>query len=281
MGLPIPEVDLQTLAAECRAILRYVPPGIAVFDADGTLWAPDIANRVWRRLLAERFLRPPGQRVVFAAMRKANLASSGDAHVDAERLFASYFAGTVEEEIVVRVMINALAGLSRNEVDALIHRALHQDRPPWADEAHLGMAEFIHELHAQGMRIVVVSGSPVWAVEAGLYALRLPVSKVLAGDVIHHGGWLSADIVEPLTFRSGKGRAYDKHFRERPQFAFGDGESDIPLLERARFLAVAVNPRPSLRKALPAFTTRARILRFDRTAAHRLIRAPTVNQSVE
>jgi phosphoserine phosphatase len=281
MPLPIPEITLAQLRREVQAILRYAPPGIAVFDADGTLWAPDIANRLWRRLLHERALRSPGREAVFAAIAASSLPSSGDPHVDADELFKAYFAGQVNEELIVRVMINGLAGLSRAEVDALTHRALHQDAPPWADEAHEGMAAFVRELHAAGVTVNVVSGSPIWAVEAGLRALVLPVRQVLAGDVVQAGGWLTVDIVEPLTFRGGKGRAYDQHIGRLPMFAFGDGESDIPLFERATHLAVAVNARPSLLKALPRFGARARILTFGRTAGGRRIEPPKQDESVE
>lgn len=281
MSLPIPQVTLEQLAREVRVITQFVGKGIAVFDADGTLWAPDIANRLWRRLLQERALKSPGREVIFRALEKAGVPSSGDPHVDAEKLLAAYFAGKVEEELIVRVMINGLAGLSRQAVDALVLRALEQEKPTWADEEHFGMAAFVKELHCAGIRIVLCSGSPIWAVEAGARALGLPVERTLAGDVVHHAGYLSAEIVEPLTFRGGKGRAYDKHIGEAPLFAFGDGESDIPLFERARYLAVAVNPRPSLIKALPGFGTRARILHFGRTAGGRFIKPPAQDESVE
>ncbi len=279
--LPIPRVDIDQLQREIRATLKRRPAGLAVFDADGTLWAPDIANRLWRRLLADRVLRSPGREALFAAMDKAGLASSGDPHEDALALFAAYFVGKVDEEIVVRIMINGLAGLSRADVQTLLRKALHQEHPRWADEAHLGMAELVHDMHAMGTRIVVCSGSPGWAVEAGIEALGLPVEKVLAGEVLEAGGWLTTDIVEPLTFREGKGRAWDKHFRERPLFAFGDGTSDLPLFERARALAVAVNPRPGLLRELDRFGTRARILEFRRTVGGRFIRAPEQDESTE
>ncbi len=279
--LPIPEVDIHALTRECRAILRHHGHGIAVFDADGTLWAPDIANRLWRRLLFERAIVSPGREVMSEALEQAGLPSSGDPHDDALAIFDAYFAGRVEEEIIVRVMINGLAGLSRKRVDEIVDRALHTEVPPFALEAHEGMAEFVKELHASGVRIVICSGSPVWAVEAGARALDLPVESVIAGDVHQPGGYLSREIIEPLTFRAGKGRAWDSRFHERPLFAFGDGESDIPLFERARYLAVAVNPRPSLRAALPRFGTRARVLRFTRTVGGRPLELPAQDESVD
>lgn len=279
--LPIPQVDLPSIAAECRAALRVSRDDVAVFDADGTLWAPDIANRLWKRVFAERSLRSPGREAVIDAARTAGVAVTGDPYVDADALFAAYFAGNVNEEIIVRFMINGLAGLTRGEVDELVARALHQEKPAFADEAHLGMAEFVKELHAAGMRIVICSGSPLWAVEAGARALQLPVWQVLAGDVHDFAGRLSVRIREPLTYRSGKGAAYDLHVGKRPLFAFGDGESDIPLFERARILAVAVNPRPSLIRALPRFGVRARILRFDRTQAGRIVVPPQTDESID
>jgi phosphoserine phosphatase len=282
MTLPIPRVSLPQLTREIRGILRHSPRGgIAVFDADGTLWAPDIANRLWKRILAERVLRSPGREAMFLAMAQAGLASSGDPHADAEALLKAYFAGNVEEEIIVRSMINGLAGCTREQVDALVLRALHQEKPVWADEEHLGMAAFVQELHELGMRIIIVSGSPKWAVEAGAKALHLPIELVLAGDVVHVGGRLTAEIIEPLTFRGGKGRAYDQHVGERPMFAFGDGESDIPLLERATNLAVAVNPRPSLVKAMPSFGMRSRVLLFGQTRGGRFIKPPEQDESVD
>lgn len=281
MRLPIPHVNLDRLAQECRVILKHVAPGVAVFDADGTLWAPDIANRLWRRILFERSIVSPGREVMFEALHQAGLDSKGDPHEDAMVILNAYFAGRVEEEIIVRVMINALAGLSRVRVDEIVHRALHADQPSFALEAHLGMADFVRDLHRQGMRIVICSGSPVWAVEAGARALNLPIETVLAGDVTQPGGHLSPEIVEPLTFREGKGRAYDQLIGTAPLFAFGDGESDIPLLDRARFLSVAVNPRPSLIRELPRFGTRARILHFDRTEGGRPIVPPAQDESID
>ena len=73
--------DLATVKLELVELVRQARarPTIA-FDADSTLWASDVANRLWDYLIAGRLLRPDAAPHIAGVLREQGGEPVGDPH---------------------------------------------------------------------------------------------------------------------------------------------------------------------------------------------------------
>jgi phosphoserine phosphatase len=206
--LDIPEPLARCLLGEgSAAFLKRLrgPPGVAAFDADGTLWEGDIGEEVLRELIARRHLvEPPvdpwGE---YEALVKRDPAAG----------FA--FSG--------RVMHGLSEALLRELSAEIFARTV-------AAQVFPGMRWLLGELRRLGWEIYVVSASNRWSIEVAVATLGVPATRVRALDVEVVDGKLTERVYEPIPTLGGKATLLLAAAGRAPDLAFGNSVLDVPLL---------------------------------------------------
>lgn len=232
-----------SLFAELDAL--GIPPGSwAATDADGTLWAADVADEAWQRVLREGRLRPAGAAAVTRAAATAGVPTSGDGYADGEALYAAYLAGDVGDPPLIEAMTACYAGWTPDEARAFADELAGE----LVREVYATTPDLLRGLTARGLRVAVVSGSPGHLVAALLRALGAdPLPAVYGTGLDPEGDRLGDRLRRPITWEEGKVEALREALGGAPlAVAWGDSYGDLPLLEAAQALAVLVHPRPSL-----------------------------------
>ncbi len=216
----------------------------AATDADGTLWAADVADVAWRRVLRERRLRPAGAAAISRAAVGAGVPTSGDGYADAEALYAAYLAGEAGDPPLIEAMTACYAGWTPGEARAFADELARE----LVGEVYATTPDLLRGLAARGLRLAVVSGSPAHLVAALLRALEVDPLPAVYGTGLHsEGDRLGDRLRSPITWEAGKLEALRGPLGGAPlAVAWGDSYGDLPLLEAARALSVLVHPRPSL-----------------------------------
>ncbi|MHB8418350.1 MAG: HAD family hydrolase [Myxococcales bacterium] len=194
------------------------PPGLAAFDADGTLWDGDVGEALLEELgssgqlvaphppdpfaeYARRLERDPAEGFAYAAAVMAGLAAEVVA-AGAERIFRERFRGRIFEP----------------------------------------MRELVLGLRELGWEIFLVSASNRWSVAPGARELGVAPDRIIAVDVELASGRLTDRVARPVPTLHGKPELLRRRVGRGPDLAFGNSRLDLPLLESAR-LPVAVGPR--------------------------------------
>jgi phosphoserine phosphatase len=93
-----------------------------------------------------------------------------------------------------------------------------------------------------------VSASPAAIVEAGLAAIDLHPSVIIAAESMRGGDRVPLEVDRPIPYGPGKVARLQARLSGRPLVAaFGDNRFDIPMLASAR-VPVAVRPKMRLRE---------------------------------
>jgi phosphoserine phosphatase len=222
---------------------------IAALDADGTLWVGDVGDVLWQHVAARRALHPRRSAGPLArAVRALGGDPTQDPYADYATLERLHREGRCPEETLVRVMIQALAGLSEDQVRALAREAfgsvdalrhLERGRP----------ARMIEHLRSLGFRVIVVSSSARWAVEVAVEPLGIGPDHVIGGQVSVVDSCLTDGIIEPLPYGKGKIQAILERFGAVPAVCFGNALADLAMLEAASHFKALVNPTEDLIRA--------------------------------
>ncbi len=252
-------------------------------DADGTLWAADVADAAWHRLLGARGVRAPGAALLARLVADAaGLASTGDPHADAAALYDAYGRGVVDDWVMLEAMTGCYAGWTPGELRAfgaavgreVAARAYETTRP------------LLDALAARGLRVAVVSGSPRLLVEESVRALGLPTPPLVVGvDLEADGphaaddGALSPRLARPIPWEAGKVDALRARGVEH-QVALGDTLGDLALLEAAPALRVLVHPRPGLRARAQGQAGPWHVLAPARTISGEPVRPRDVDRAI-
>jgi phosphatidylglycerophosphatase C len=221
---------------------RLAPGAWIATDADGTLWATDVADRAWDRLLRERLMRPAAAGALRRGIDRAGLRASGEVHADAARLYEGYRAGVVDDRTLLEAMTACYAGWAEDELRAFGRRLAKEDITP---RTYATTTDLLRALIDRGLRVAVVSGSPQVLVDEAVRALGVP-ALVVGVDLERDGDVLTDRLRQPVPWEEGKVQALAAH-GVRAAVAFGDTTGDLALLEAAEALRVLVHPRPSLR----------------------------------
>ncbi len=201
--------------AALETMLASGGPGVACFDADGTLWSGDVVvsfieqtldrlpargtpgfDHTLGRVLGEiNYETAKLQHAVFAGLDPAAAA------VWSEESFASRIAGTVYDRV-------------------------------WS---------LVRRLEDAGVEVWICSGSPEWLVLPGAARLGVPRERVLASRPEVRDGRFGP---EPLVVTAGPGKAeaVRRHIGESLYFAAGDSMSDFEMLTMARHRLVLAPP---------------------------------------
>ncbi len=228
--------------------LRPDQTQIAAFDADGTLWDEDVADLLWERLIEQQALTRQAAAPLARTVRASGEEPAHDPYEDYARLRELARQGRCSEETMVRVMLEGLAGLGEDEIYLHSQKALARARGI-AGVGSGPAALMISRLRDLGYRIVVVSGSPRWAVEVALKPLGIDSSDIVAGQVAVVNGALTDGVIEPLPHGRGKIQAILRRFGAVPHVSVGNGLADLEMLEAASHLKLLVNPTDALLKA--------------------------------
>ena len=272
--------DLATVKLELVELVRQARarPTIA-FDADSTLWASDVANRLWDYLIAGRLLRPDAAPHIAGVLREQGGEPVGDPHRDMAALLERYARGLADERAVVALQATGLAGFTEEEVREVARASFLAGRSTLAGACFDGMPDLVDALRAAGARVVVISGSPQLAVEEAALLYAIPAADVASLRSRVVAGRLTTELDGPLTAGEGKVTVYARLCEAPPLAAFGDSPSDIPLLQSATHLACMVNPRPGLRAATPTIPAPVRWIRIPRTVSGTAATIPDTDES--
>lgn len=221
-------------------------------DADGTLWATDVADQAWRLAIEEKRFRERARGALASELEKAGEGTSGDAHVDATRLYELYAAGRADDWSMLRAMTACWAGWREAELRDFAARLWRERLRP---RVYATTAELLRGLLERGYRLAVVSGSPQLLVEEAVRGLELPGAGaiVLGARCEQEGELLSERLHHPLPWEEGKvhllkARIEGEGVPRAIAAAFGDTFGDLALLNAAHGIRVLVHPRPALRR---------------------------------
>jgi phosphoserine phosphatase len=196
---------------------RKLPGGLAVFDADGTLWREDIGEAFLRHLISLGWVRLPDGSDPYEAYERA---------VDRDKKTGYAYAAQL------------LAGLERAAVDA--EAAFFASE--WVPPRRIGDTKGLVELcRGAGLRPFVVSASALPIVLAAAPLAGFAAADCRGIETLVREGKLTDELVEPITYAAGK----IVSAQTAGPIALACGDSllgDLPMLEAA-MVAVAVAPR--------------------------------------
>ena len=248
------QTTVEGLVDQCRRMalharrMRPEQTPLAAFDADGTLWGPDVAELLWERLRANKLLSKKATAALARAVRSCGHEPARDPYRDYATLQRLHRSGHCSPATMTRVMLQGLAGL--HEEDVYLHSLKAIASAKELQAAHLATAgKMLAELRAQGYRVVVVSGSPRWTVEVAVEPLGVDREDIIAGEVAVVDGVLTDGVLDPLPLGQGKVQAILRRFNRVPRVAVGNGLADLAMFEATSHLRVLVNPTDELVRA--------------------------------
>lgn len=204
------------LAGRVHALGREQPGGLAVFDADGTLWREDVGEAFLRHLVALGWVRLPDGSDPYAAYERA---------VERDRAAGYAYAAQLQ------------AGLEVARVEAEADRFARSWVPPRLIDDTQALLEVCEEA---GLAPLVVSASALPIVVAAAPLAGVARERCRGIEVEIDGARFSERVVEPITHAAGKVATARK--AGRLVLACGDSlTGDLAMLEAAR-LAVVVAP---------------------------------------
>jgi phosphoserine phosphatase len=221
----LPEALAAALAGEGAAGFRERvngPPGVAAFDADGTLWEGDIGEAVLQELIREGSLLDPPARPWEEYERRVRR--------DPADGFA--FAGRV------------MRGLSVTQVLEVSKRVFVEC---FASAIFPAVQGWLQHLTARGWEVYVVSASNRWSVEIGAASLGVPSERVIGLSVVVEDGRLTDRVVEPVPTLEGKPTLLRKAAGRDADVAFGNSVLDLPLLLASATPVAVGSPYPGNR----------------------------------
>ncbi len=192
-------------------------PGVACFDADGTLWSGDVVVAFIEETLPRLPARStPGFEATLARVL-------GEINYETAKLQHAVFAGLPAE---------IAAEWSEASFAARIAPTIYD-----------GVWSLVRRLEEAGVEIWICSGSPDWLVLPGATRLGVPAERVLASRPAIRDGIFGAEPIV-VTAGPGKAEAVRKHVGTQLHFAAGDSMSDFPMLEMAHHRLVLAPPDP-------------------------------------
>jgi phosphoserine phosphatase len=214
-------------------------------DADGTLWAADVAELAWDTLMRERGMRPAAGPPLAKLVEDAGEDSRGDPHEDGARVYDMFMEGKVGDGPILRAMALCFSGYTQQEATAFAARVAREEVAPRVYES---TRPLLRGLLERGHRLLVVSGSPTFVVEGAVAMLDLPAPVPVFGVTLaREEGRLAPRLIPPITWNAGKVEAIQPTLGDAPlAVAFGDSDGDRQLLEHTVALRVLVHPRPAL-----------------------------------
>lgn len=196
-----------------EVISRIEPGALAVFDADGTLWAGDVGEGLQAAFIADGTFSHAVEKKYQALMR-TDFATA-------------YIYGT-----------QALAGLRE---EWLVERAERFFAQEWEAQIFPEMRALVAGLLDKGVNVHIASASNRWIVERGAARLGIPAERVHAMTVAVKDGVITEELVPPAVTRDGKATLIREKLGGSPALVAGNSVNDLPMLRLATHVALAVN----------------------------------------
>lgn len=196
---------------------------IAVFDCDGTLWAPDSGSGFFYWEQEQGLLSPD---VIAWILPR----------------YDDYNAGNVAEEVMCGEMVTVHKGRSRERLEKAARDYWHAHIPATIfPEMH----RLTHELKQRGVELWAVSSTNNWVVEVGAEHFGIPREHVLAAS-IHFENEIATDRLVRVPSGPDKAVAIREVIGSPVDAVFGNSIHDLAMLELAKY-PFAINPNSSLR----------------------------------
>lgn len=212
-------------AAEFERQVLEINPKVAVFDCDGTLWSGDSGHgfMVW-------------------SIEEGLVSRSTSDWIDTR--YRAYLSGKVSEASICGEMVQIYAGLREEElrqaatryVETFVRKRVFPE-----------MAALVDRLRGAGVELWAVSSTNKWVVGAGVRALGIPESRILAAEVRVTQGMIESEVLDVPT-DEGKAVALKRAGLSHPDAVFGNSVHDLAMLEMAAH-PFPVNPSPALLEA--------------------------------
>jgi phosphoserine phosphatase len=204
-------------ASEPLACRIAAGPGLAVFDADHTLWNTDVGEGFYHWLVTGRRLK------------------SVDCDAD---LFAHYRREESRDKLAAyALLVEQMEGLLESDVMEWA-RAYVGHHVPGA--VYPAQRALLRLLEHQGWETWIVSASNRWSVSAGARYLGMAPERVIGVDLVARGGALTSRLAYPLTYGPGKVEAILSRIGRRPDLVVGDSVGDREMMELSQALALLV-----------------------------------------
>lgn len=215
-----------------HAAVHALSPAVAVFDCDGTLWAPDSGSG-------------------FMAYTVETGLLSREATDWLHARYDLYRRGELSELAICGEMVQVYAGLGEHSLRAAARVFFRERVDPLIFPE---MRDLVAALEAAGTGIWAVSSTNHWVVEEGVARFGIPPERVLAARVQVDSGLVTGDLLDVPTGQ-GKVDALARAGVTAPDCVFGNSVHDEAMLAIAR-RAFPVNPSPALaeRSALEGWT---------------------------
>ena len=225
------DFDLQSLIDHIDRSLERLPgPAVAAFDADGTLWSSDMGTFLFDYQIRKGLLPnlPPHP---YKHYHKMASVGGVKGQTQAYLWLAQINAGQ---------RLSVVRKWAREALEAL------PSQPSLAFFPEQKI--IIDHLHQKGVEVFVVTASVKWSVEpaAELY-YNIDRDHVIGVSTEVVDGVITDKPSGPITYLGGKVVALLQHTRGvKPFFCSGNTEADLPLLESATDLRLAVSSVPKV-----------------------------------
>ena len=195
--------------------------GVAVFDADGTLWGEDLGERHLKVMEARGVLSasPPYGSVYEEYLQRCEM--------DTDEGYAW--------------ALTAMTGVPEQTVTdaAILAWGAHRELVPE------GIHALFRWLESREIEIWIVSASNRWMVEIAVESLPVMPERVLGMEVQVEGGRLTEQLLPPITNGHGKVEAIRERIGVQPVLAVGNSVHDAAMLNHALLgILVSGGPEP-------------------------------------
>jgi phosphoserine phosphatase len=181
------------------------PPGLAAFDADGTLWQGDVGEELLRELIRRGALIDPPPDPWGEYVRRVR-RDPADGFAFAARVMHGLEEGAVRE-VSAEVFAERCAKGTFHSVSFWLER-----------------------LMALGWEVYIVSASYRWSVEVGVAQFGVSPQRVIALELEVENGVLSDRVLLPVPTLEGKVALLREAAGRDADIAFGNSVLDLPLL---------------------------------------------------
>jgi phosphoserine phosphatase len=219
---------LSTYTAEdFHVAVLATQPRTAVFDCDGTLWAPDSGKGFMDWSIEHKLVSP---------QRAAAI----------EARYGLYEAAQVDEAAICGEMVQLYDGLSEAALEQAAQAYIAARIVPTIFPA---MAKLVGALREAGTEIWAVSSTSRWVIEAGVggagpFGFFIPRQRILAVEVAVESG-LATDRLLAVPTDEAKAEALVQAGLPHPDAVFGNSIHDAAMLAIARH-PFPVNPTVAL-----------------------------------
>jgi phosphoserine phosphatase len=239
-----PEVPVEAVVARVTALGDGYHRAVAT-DADGTLWATDVADELFALLGERRDFRGAARDAL--RRRAASYLDDvpDDDHALAQALLRANAAGRITVAPMCELQAEATGERSEAELAALYAEVAERVAPT----VRVGVRDLILQLRAVGWRVHVASGSLGDAVAVCMRRVGIPFDTVDGAALRRRGDHVEAALDGEIPLFDGKVRAFTRQGVWPAAVGLGDGGWDVTFLRDAG-LPVLVHPKPALSEAM-------------------------------